>query len=190
MSLISRVSGLTTAVTSQQFSHRIGFVALLSVAVLVVSVGCSGEDAQVSELRQKLVLDAEPANATTIAAAKNGIEENDRVSIVAQVSADDVDAFVEGQAAFLVTELGHDGEGHCGDDECQFCDHGPKGPNAAVKFVGEEGHPLAVDARDLFGIREGDVVVVQGKGRVMPGVDMLQITAEHIYVRTQSESVD
>ena len=163
--------------------------ACLSALSLLLLAGCSAEDSRIVALRQRLLLAAEPSDATTIAIAKDAVAKNPDVSIVAQVSADEREGFIKGQAAFLVTEVRSGEDRHCEDTDCPFCAKDKvKILNAAVKFIGETGAPLAVDARDLFGIRPGDTVVIQGKGEVMPGLDMLQVTAKHIFVRSREET--
>ena len=160
-----------------------------SMSALLLIVGCTAEDSQIVSLRQQLVVGAEPADATTIAVAKDNIAENSNVSIVAQVSTDELAAFVKGQAAFLVTEVCSDEESHCDNDDCAFCNsRKAESLNAVVQFVGKTGDPLAVDARELFGIRPGDIVVIRGKGEVMTAVDMLQVTAKTIFVRPDEEA--
>ena len=66
---------------------------------------------------------------------------------------------------------------------------------AALQFKSEGGwhdishHELARRVKHTalglyeLGVRPGDIVVVQGQGEVMSGLDMLQVTAERIYVR-------
>lgn len=156
-------------------------------ATALLFAGCSAEDARVAELRQRLLLPSEPESASTIAAAKEAVAEHAEVSIVARVGHDEFEAFVPDQAAFLVTEILPEEEGHRGKDHaanCPFCKRKAANvPRAAVQFLDESGSPLAFDARKLFGIRPSDVVVVRGMGKVHDELDMFQITADAIYVR-------
>ena len=158
------------------------------LCLLSLCIGCSTEDANMVTLRQELMLDAEPSDATRIVVAKHTVADNSDVCIVGQVSGNEQEAFVQGQAAFLVTEVGSGEASHCKNENCKFCNsHKPSGPNAAVQFVGKSGNPLGVDARELFGIVPGDTVVIQGRGEFMQDVNMLQVTAEHIFVRPREE---
>ncbi|MDA7980350.1 MAG: hypothetical protein MPJ50_16445 [Pirellulales bacterium] len=158
----------------------------LPVLSLVLLVGCSSEDPQIAELRQQLSIEAEPSGATTIAVAKEGVGSNPDVSVVAQILSDESEAFVAGQAAFFIEEVGT--ESHCENPDCPFCkEKNAGGPAAAVQFVGETGEPLAFDARELLQVRSGDTVVIEGKGEVVQGMNLLQITAETIFVRARTE---
>lgn len=161
----------------------------LSLAILASSllVGCGPSDATIA-LRQDLMLTVEPSEATSIADAKRYLVDSPKVSIVAQISSDETKAFVEGQAAFLINEVGHH-ECAAGPD-CPFCDdcHSHEVKEAAVQFVDESGEPWDVDARDLLGVKPGDVVVIQGDGKILPELDMLQVSAKHIFVRPQQET--
>jgi len=160
----------------------------VSLAVIVLSLaGCAQEDPQLVALREQLLLTAEPAEATTISEAKAGASENPRVVFVARVTGDEREAFVPGHAAFVVTEILADDDGHGGKDHadnCPFCQRkSATAPRAAVQFVDESGQPLAVDSLKLFGIRSGDAVVICGKGELLAELDMFQVTADGVYVR-------
>jgi hypothetical protein len=54
-----------------------------------------------------------------------------------------------------------------------------------VQFVGADGKELPIDARTLFGLREGQDVVIRGTGVFDPklGIPVIQITADGIHVR-------
>jgi len=160
----------------------------LLAATLSILVGCGSEGSMVSVLRKDLILDQEPSETTTIAAATESIATDSSVTIVADVVGDDAKAFVKGQAAFIVTEVG-EGE-KCTDVDCPFCDDckGNKSRNATVQFVDESGNPIAIDTRDLLGINAGDTVVIQGKGEILEGLDMLQITASNIFIRSKAKA--
>ncbi len=77
----------------------------------------------------------------------------------------------------------HDHSAH-GDDhhDCPFCNKAKAAAaQAIVQFVGEDGEPLPIDARELFDLDGDELVVVTGKARLTVG--MLMVTAEKIYVR-------
>jgi hypothetical protein len=74
---------------------------------------------------------------------------------------------------------------HAPGEECAFCaahaaDHITS--LALVHFKGEDGKPLAVDARELFGLKDQDTVVVRGKAKMTP-TGMLEVDATGLYVR-------
>lgn len=156
--------------------------------LLLTPIGCSSEQTAVSLLRKDLILNQEPAETTSIAAATEAVESNDLVTIVADVVSDESKAFVKGQAAFLVTEVGENST--CSDVDCPFCDKckGKKASNATVQFVDQSGNPLPIDTRDLLGISAGDTIVIKGKGEMLEGLNMLQVTAENIFVRQKANS--
>ena len=54
---------------------------------------------------------------------------------------------------------------------------------AAVRFVDGSGNVIAIDSRDLFDIKKGDVVVIRGRGEVQEGLNLLNVTADGIHVR-------
>ena len=56
------------------------------------------------------------------------------------------------------------------------------GFTALVKFLDDEGRPVAADARKLFGVSEQDMVVVRGRAQRDDGGN-LTILADGIYVR-------
>jgi hypothetical protein len=99
-----------------------------------------------------------------------------------------MDAFVKDKASFSLLEIPDDHAqkpGHKPDD-CPFCKkRAANSPIAAVQFVGADGKELPIDARTLFGLREGQDVVIRGTGVFDPklGIPVIQITADGIHVR-------
>jgi hypothetical protein len=163
--------------------------ACLSALSLLLLVGCSAEDPQIVALRQGLLMVAEPAAATTIAEAKAAAADKRDVLFIARVAEDEHAAFAPGKASFLVTEILPDKHGSGCKDDCPFCARkAAEAPKAAVQFIDESGEPLAVDSRKLLGVRPGDTVIVQGKGEIVPELDMLQVMGERIFVRSREEA--
>lgn len=165
--------------------HSLSLVSLAAIVLLLA--GCSAEDPRLATLRQPFVLSAEPESVTTIAEAKAAATENPRVTFVGRISGNDHEVFVPRSASFVVTEILPDEDGHGGKDHadnCPFCKRkAVTAPRAAVQFVDSTGDPLAVDARELFGIQVGDTVVIRGQGEVLAELDMFQVTADGVYVR-------
>lgn len=159
------------------------------VTLLLLLAGCSTEDPQFDAMRGRLMLEEAPTNAMSIADAESVVSENPNVAVVAQIVPDEHEAFMPGQAAFVVTEVlseedGHGGKQHA--DNCPFCKRkAAEAPRAAVQFVDESGSPLKADARELFGIRCGDEVVIRGQGELLAELNMFQVTADGIYVRNR-----
>lgn len=165
---------------------------VLFLTMIVLCAGCAGEDPQLLGLRQQLTLETEPADATTIAVAKDGLAANPKVSFIGRIAADEREAFVDGKAAFIVTEILPEEQGHGGNDHaanCPFCKHkAAAAPWAAVEVLNESGELLEIDARKLFGVQPDDIVIVQGQGEFIAELDLFQVTAESIFVRSGERS--
>lgn len=72
--------------------------------------------------------------------------------------------------------------GHKEDCPCPFCSSSKETPpQANVTFIGEDGEPLPAGAALLFGLNEGEIVVVTGTAKLSIG--QLQVTADKIHVR-------
>ena len=74
--------------------------------------------------------------------------------------------------------VGHE---HADGHDCHFCQSRAQDAQAIVQFVGKDGKPLPVDARELLEIKENDLVVVKGTASVKAG--MLIVDGEGIFVR-------
>jgi len=74
---------------------------------------------------------------------------------------------------------------HAPGEECAFCAaHAENQADmlAVVQFVDKNGKVLPVDVRQLFEVKEKDIVVVSGKARVTAG-GILAVEAKGLYVR-------
>jgi hypothetical protein len=99
--------------------------------------------------------------------------------------------FNKGRAAFFladpefVAEAEEHAHQHAEGEECAFCEahaHESAHALALVQFPDELGRPLAVDARDLFELKEKETVVVRGKAKIDPS-GLLTVDATGLYVR-------
>jgi hypothetical protein len=99
--------------------------------------------------------------------------------------------FAKGHAMFFladpeaVAELEEHGHQHAPGEECAFCAAHAADATAliaAVQFSDENGKAYAVDARELFEIKEGETVVVRGKAKGQSG-GILTVDATGLYVR-------
>lgn len=84
-----------------------------------------------------------------------------------------------------VVELEEGGHNHAPGEECAFCAaHAGDQSNflATVKFTGDDGKVLSIDARELFDLKEKDIVVVRGKAR-LDHDGTLVVDATGLYVR-------
>jgi hypothetical protein len=144
----------------------------------------------VAAMRSALVLAEEPAGALTLAAAKQRLTTTPQQVVVAgRIGGKGMEAFIKDKASFSMLEVPADDHakkpGHKPDD-CPFCKkRQANSPIAAVQFVGPDGKELPIDARVLFGIKEGQDVVIRGTAIFDPklGIPVIQLTADGIHVR-------
>lgn len=143
-----------------------------------------------TEIRGRLVLAEEPAGAVSLADAQTKLTTTPQpVVIVGRIGAKGVDPFIAGKASFSLLEIPADDHanrpGH-NPDTCPFCKkRAANSPVAAVRFLGPDGKEISVDARELFGVKAGQDVVIRGSGVFDPKlpVKILQITADGIHAR-------
>ena len=164
----------------------------ISCGLLFASGGAvvSAAAPDVAAVRTQLLLDAEPAGALSLAAAKEKLTTKPQPVVIAgRIGAKGIDPFLEGKASFSLVEIPADDHaskpGHDADD-CPFCKkRNAKSPLAAVQFLGADGKPIPLDARKLFGVAPGSDVVIRGTAIFDPnlGIPVLQVTADGIHVR-------
>jgi hypothetical protein len=162
----------------------------LFVAVCLGGWNLVWAEVDVAQVRAGLVLPAEPPGALSLAAAKGTLTKAPRPVVVAgRIGGRGMEAFVKDKASFSLLEIPADDHakkpGHKPDD-CPFCKkRAANSPIAAVQFVGPDGKELPIDARALFGITEGQDVVIKGTGvfDAALGIPVIQLTADGIYVR-------
>jgi len=88
----------------------------------------------------------------------------------------DPQAIVENEAS---------GHAHAPGEECTYClAHAEDQADmlAIVQFVDKNGDVLPMDVRQLFDVKEQDMVVVSGKARVTAG-GILVVDAQGLYIR-------
>jgi hypothetical protein len=150
--------------------------------------GCGGENTELVSWREQLMLDAEPADVSTIEDAKSRIDSEPVVTFAGRVDLKSQSIGGKASTAFMVAEImdsDHD-HGLGGDSDCPFCKHkAAKAPKAAVQFVDQAGRVLPHDPARLFGIQTGDVVVIHGKGEIIDELNLLNVTADSIFVRNR-----
>jgi len=84
-----------------------------------------------------------------------------------------------------VAEVSEHEHHHAPGEECSFCAaHSGESARylAVVNFTDESGKTIPVDARELFGLKENQHVVVRGKAKVDPS-GLLTVAANGLYVR-------
>ena len=159
------------------------------LTLLIVVVGCGREDPRLSKFRQEFILDAAPPQATSIADAKAALAKHATVVFEGRVGPGPDHVFTPGKAAFLVAEILPAGHSHPpGHDasDCPFCKRrASQASLAAVQFVDASGEVLPIDARNLFGLKTGDSVVIRGRGEILKGLDLFRVTANGIYLKPE-----
>ncbi|MEX2176632.1 MAG: hypothetical protein WD872_19860 [Pirellulaceae bacterium] len=130
-------------------------------------------------------LAAEPAGAKGVKEIRADAKDEEEITLVGRIGGDP-NPWVEGQAAFVVMDSvlkPCDADEGCPTPWDCCCD-----PNlspetkALVKVVGEDGKPLAVDARKLLGLKELQTVVVHGRAK-RDEAGNLTVLADGVFVR-------
>jgi hypothetical protein len=109
------------------------------------------------------------------------------VLIAGRIDAGDFQAFSEGEATFVMSQLpdeshGADDPEHA--DNCPFCKRKLKNaPKVLVRFQDASGDVIPVSAEKLFGLAKNDIVVVQGDATFDPAVGTVMINATKLYRR-------
>jgi hypothetical protein len=145
----------------------------------------------VGAIRGSAVLAEEPAGALSITDAKAKLTATPQPVVVAgRIGGRGTSPFGKNEATFSMLEIPTDDHaakpGHKPDD-CPFCKkRAANSPIAAVSFAGADGKVIPLDAQKLFGVAEGQDVVVRGSGFFDPklGIPVIQINADGLYVRT------
>ena len=157
------------------------------VAPLVFLSGCTEKvDEALIGHRKALLKDAEPEKFTSIAKAKKNIEQSPSITIEGRADLNEM-AAEQPRALFLVREIleddGHGGSSH-DPSSCPFCRRRQAAaPKAVVVFVDDQGDVLPYDVEALFSIEHGDVVVVEGNGKLDKGLNLFKVTASSVFVR-------
>ena len=169
--------------------------ALLTFAVffgMQLSLYSNGNAASIDidNVRTSLMLKNEPAGAMTPTAAKAAVAKAPKQLVIAGriAGSKGMDPFVKGKASFAMLQLPDDHgsqPGHNADD-CPFCKKRlANAPMVAVQFVGADNKELPIDARDLFGVKDGEEVVIRGIAsfNAKLALPIIQLQADGIYIR-------
>jgi len=155
------------------------------VCLVSLLCGCrEQESVQWKSWRDQFVLKDRPEGVITIAEAIANPTE-DEVTIIAKIGGGKGDAFDNKIASFLVSEAPdkeHQGQPGHDPDGCPFCKQKlANAPTVTVGFSNEQGQAISADARKLFGIEKGDIVVIRGKTSYEESMKLLNITASGIH---------
>lgn len=171
------------------------FIALLgSVAMVGALVGCGEEAATQSEGatpvsidRSQFVLGEEPDGAVGVIAAKQEAEDGALLVLVGRIGGSER-PWIDGRAAFTLIDASMnvvaEGEDSAEDELCagDCCATELLACTTLVKFVDASGRVVPVDSRELLGVDENDMVVVQGKAK-KDETGNFSMLATGIYVR-------
>ncbi len=158
---------------------------LVLFCLLSLFGGCGvQEPAQWQGWRDQFVLKDKPEGSISISEAILK-SPNDEMFVIAQVGSGKGDTFDNKVTSFLISEApdkDHMGKpGH--DEDCPFCKlRLANAPTVTVGFESSQGKAIPADARKLFGIKKGDVVVIKGKGAYEESTKMLTINATGLHV--------
>ncbi|MFN0018620.1 MAG: hypothetical protein ACKVP0_10195 [Pirellulaceae bacterium] len=155
------------------------------VASLTVS-GCtdSSTSGPLAASPAKYQLNAEPAGALEVLDAKDQAKDGEPIVVVGRLGGG-VEPWIDGRAAFLLVDTrilpSCQEEDQCKAD-CPDCAKEMLAASTMVKFLGDDGKVLPVDARTLLGVKEQETVVIEGvASRDKSG--NVSISAKGIYVR-------
>jgi hypothetical protein len=161
-------------------------LALLSVFAVA---GCGdGVDQRIQDLRARLVATSVPEGEVPVPEARKAVQAANPpgpVSIVVRgrINAGELPPWETGKAAFMLTDAtGHDGDETHDPHTCPFCSRNIEDMMARVEFLDDKGQVIAVDSRNLFDVKEHQLVVVKGKG-VINDSGILILTADSLYVK-------
>ena len=157
----------------------------LLLGILLIA-GCADTSAtapQPSPATQYL-LASEPAGALDVLDIKEQLQDGERVVVMGRVGGG-IKPWIDGRAAFLLTDSRI--EASCEDgDKCELgcpgCSKEMMEASTMVKFLGDDGKVLPVDARELLGLKERQTVVVEGMAS-RDSTGNLSIAGRNIYIR-------
>ena len=167
--------------------------ALALIAVGLVSSGCSKDQTAQPETPRvvtdggQYLLAAEPEGALGVIEARESAKDSDLVTVVGRIGGS-ANPWIEGRAAFSMVDPSLRACSDIEGDECEvpwdYCCETDRLPEATalVKVVNESGELIAVDARELLGVKELQTVIVQGKAQ-RDEAGNLTILATGMYVK-------
>lgn len=148
---------------------------LIALTGLVGVVGCGSASDTTSPVTSTSVkvdasqfqLEEEPDGAVGVIAARESAEDGNPIVLVGRVGGS-ANPWIDGRAAFtlldasmsVVAEGKDSGEGEICTGDC--CALERQNCTTLVKVVDSKGKLVAVDSRELLGLKESDMVVVKG----------------------------
>lgn len=162
---------------------------LVAIIILTVAMPGCGEkvDPEVLAIRGRFLKVSSQSRETPVseirAALKSGeLKPGTPFKVRVRINAGEFPPFVNGAAKFFVTDAtGHDGDESHDPHECPFCRRDVKSMMALVEFHDETGKLIPVDSRELFGIKDFELLVIEGTGE-FDSEDVLVLTASSMSI--------
>lgn len=154
----------------------------------MMAAGC-GEavDPQVLRIREHFLTEKPLGSEQPVSTIRKAIQSGDLkpdtpFTIRVRINAGEVSPFSDGVARFFVTDAtGHDGDESHDPHECPFCRRDVKSMMALVEFKDDSGKLLRIDARELFGVHEFELLVLEGTGR-LDEEEILVVSANRMFM--------
>lgn len=151
--------------------------------LLLVMPGC-GEtvDPEVVAIRDRFLKVSTETKETPVSEIRASLKSGEMKSgtpfkVRVRINAGEFPPFVNGAAKFFVTDAtGHDGDESHDPHECPFCRRDVKSMMALVEFHDEAGKLIPMDARELFNIKDFELLVIEGTGE-FDSEDVMVMTA-------------
>jgi hypothetical protein len=148
--------------------------ALVVLAAIGIGVTLAyAPDPRVAQYRKELALEQEPTGSMTIEDARKMIESETNVVLTVRAGARDVNPWWKSETASFYASEATPGSHYSFDPNhdpttCPFCSRKWKVEDsmALVHLVDRTGARIPVNAPELLGIAEGDMIVVQGTASV------------------------
>ena len=170
---------------------------MLCLTMVLVYFGCQEsvvryDPEKLAAARKQFLLEEEPEGVEGVLDVQENYQSPREVVLVGQIGGV-ANPWTPGKAAFILAdpiallEIKGSATDHvCSDPGCKFCakqkvDQLKEGL-AAIEFQDDQGQVLPMDARNLFGVAEKQVVVVRGEAHVN-ALGCLVVAADGLYVR-------
>ena len=170
-------------------------VLLLALSTLAVSTGCGSASGTASKApspaanidASQYKLTDEPEGAVGVIAARESSEDGAPLVLVGRIGGA-ANPWIDGRAAFtlldasmsVVAEGEDSGEGELCMGDC--CATERLDCTTLVKVVDAQGQLVPVDSRELFGLKESDMVVVKGTAKKDKSGNFVML-AKGLYIR-------
>lgn len=168
---------------------------LIMLCMLAMNIGCGNTPASSSQPSSKTAnidasqfkLTEEPDGALGVIAAKESAEDGTQLILVGRIGGS-AKPWIDGRAAFMLVDASMsvvaEGEGSEEDELCtgDCCATELANCTTLVKVVDEKGQLVAVDSRELLGVKESDMVVIEGTAKKDDSGNFVML-AKGVFVR-------